>query len=69
MAILELGGSKHLEINYGSMTIGMHVPVVNYTLWSWGYNSDGQLGNNSPGNFSSPQNVATSILSFSADVK
>jgi alpha-tubulin suppressor-like RCC1 family protein len=67
MATLEITGGRKIEIKNGSMIIGAHsapAPVINYALWSWGYNSDGQLGNNSPGNVSTPSNVATSILSW-----
>ena len=68
MPIIQLDAGNNFQINNrGTIVIGAHsapAPVINYALWSWGYNSDGQLGNNSPGNFSSPQNVATSILSW-----
>ena len=68
MPIIQLDAGNNFQINNrGTIVIGAHsapAPVINYALWSWGYNSDGQLGNNINGNFSSPQNVATSILSW-----
>jgi alpha-tubulin suppressor-like RCC1 family protein len=37
----------------------------NGTLWAWGNNTYGQLGNNSTTNFSSPVQVGTSLIGWS----
>jgi alpha-tubulin suppressor-like RCC1 family protein len=69
MAIVELGNNNSIQINKGvSIVVGPHsapAPVVNYALWSWGYNSDGSLGNYNYNNASYPQPVATDILTWS----